>query len=194
MIFLKKVIVIDDTKNIRNLLTTCLQINGYKVSTASSGEEALDLFLKEHFDLAFLDIKMPEISGTEVLRRIRLMGFDLPVVIMTAFATVKNAVECTKLGAVAYLQKPFTSDKVKTVLQEINQYTVCEKNDVEDKLIISKELLQNGKIDEAFSCLKSILSINPSCSECYDLIGKVHELKGNFEEAKKFYTAANQFK
>lgn len=191
---MKKVIVIDDTKNIRNLLTTCLQINGYKVSTASSGEEALNLFLKERFDLAFLDIKMPEVSGTEVLRRIRLMGLDLPVVIMTAFATVKNAVECTRLGAVAYLQKPFTADKVKIVLEEINQYTAYEKNDIEDNLIISKDLLQNGKIDEAFSCLRSILSMNPSCSECYDLIGKVHELKGNFEEAKKFYNAAKQFK
>ncbi|MBE6068523.1 MAG: response regulator [Clostridium lundense] len=191
---MKKVIVIDDTKNIRNLLTTCLQINGYKVSTASSGEEALNLFLKEHFDLAFLDIKMPEISGTEVLRRIRLMGLDIPVVIMTAFATVKNAVECTKLGAVAYLQKPFTADKVKTVLEEINQYTVCEKSNVESKLIISKELLQNGKIDEAFNCLKSILSMDPSCSECYDLIGRVHELKGDVEEAQKFYTAAKQFR
>lgn len=191
---MKRVIVIDDTKNIRTLLTTCLEINGYEVFTASSGEEALNLFSKEHFDMAFLDIKMPEVSGTEVLRKIRAMGLDLPVIIMTAFATVRNAVECTKLGAVAYLQKPFTSDKVKTVLGELKQYSTHEENNIVNSLIISRELLEVGQIDEAYSRLKKILSINPSCGECYDLIGKVHEIKGNYEEAKKFYFVAKQFK
>ena len=58
-------------------------------------------------DLVFLDIKLPEISGTEVLRRMRKMNKTSPVIIMTAYPTIKNAVECTKLGAVAYLAKAF---------------------------------------------------------------------------------------
>lgn len=117
-----KVLVVDDTKNIRMLLTTCLELYGYKVVTAVDGLDALNTITIENPDLIFLDIKLPEISGTEVLRRIRSMGVITPVVIMTAFATVKNAIECTKLGAVAYLQKPFTADKVKTV---INQLSSC---------------------------------------------------------------------
>lgn len=116
-----KVLVVDDTKNIRNMLTTCLEIEGYKVVSASNGREAFDLLHAGEFDLVFLDIKLPEISGTEVLRRIREMGNTVPVIIMTAFATVKNAVECTKPGAVAYLQKPFTAEKVRHVLAEIKE-------------------------------------------------------------------------
>ena len=101
---MKKVLVIDDTKNIRMLLTTCLELKGYKVLTADSGKSAIDILKeeKQSIDIIFLDIRMPEMSGTEVLKIIRDMGFNCPVIIMTAFATVKNAVDCTKLGAAAY--------------------------------------------------------------------------------------------
>ena len=190
---MKKALIVDDTKNIRNLLTTCLELNGYEVISVSNGKDALSLFTKETFDLIFLDIKMPEISGTEVLRRIRTIGIITPVVIMTAFATVKNAVECTKMGAVAYLQKPFTSDKVKAVLDEFNEYDQ-QGETINNYIKSSKEMLQLGKIDLAFSTLKKGLSIKPNDSECYYLIGKVYELKGDYEEAKKFYNISEQFK
>ena len=62
---------------------------------------------------------MPEMNGTEVLKIIRDMGVICPVIIMTAYATVKNAIDCTKLGAVAYLQKPFSPDRVSSVLEEV---------------------------------------------------------------------------
>ena len=78
--------MIDDTKNIRMLLTTCLELCGYDVVTAIDGLDALSVIKSENPDLIFLDIKLPEISGTEVLRRIRSTGIITPVVIMTAFA------------------------------------------------------------------------------------------------------------
>ena len=70
---MKKVLVVDDAKNIRMLLTKCLELEGYQVKTATNGKDALALFSSERFDLAFLDIKLPELSGTEVLRRIRAL-------------------------------------------------------------------------------------------------------------------------
>ena len=105
---MKKVLIVDDTKNIRMLLSKCLELEGFEVDTAADGLEAVRMLSKNDYDLAFLDIKLPEISGTEVLKRIRGIGVDVPVIIITAYATVKNAVDCTKLGSVAYLQKPFT--------------------------------------------------------------------------------------
>ena len=116
---MKKVLVVDDTKNIRTLLGIYLKLNGFEVLMATNGHEALSIIDTEPVDLIFLDIKMPEISGTEVLKRIRAKGITAPVVIMTAFATVKNAVDCTKLGAITYLQKPFTTDKIKTIIDEM---------------------------------------------------------------------------
>lgn len=110
---MKKVLVVDDAKNIRMLLTKCLELEGYQVKTATNGKDALALFSSERFDLAFLDIKLPELSGTEVLRRIRAQGNDTPVIVITAYPTVKNAVECTKLQSITYLQKPFTADRLR---------------------------------------------------------------------------------
>jgi DNA-binding NtrC family response regulator len=188
----KKALVVDDTKNIRLLLTTCLETMNYEVLSAPNGEEALKLFQSNNFDIALIDIKMPEISGTEVLRRIRGLGIQVPVVVMTAFGTVKNAVECTKLGAVAYLQKPFTADKIRAVLNEISSLNKYD-NEVEKYLSTSKEYLELGRTSEAYSFLKKVLSINPSCRECYRLIGKVHELEGRLDEAKRFYNIASQF-
>lgn len=183
---MKRALVVDDTKNIRNLLTTCLELNDFEVMTASNGEDALKLLLTEPFDLVFLDIKMPEISGTKVLKLMRDASIETPVIIMTAFATVKNAIDCTKLGAVAYLQKPFTLDKVNSVLSELEDIGKTD-NSVAKYIKESKMLIENEKFDEAYLYLKKALSIDPSYSESYYLIGKVHESKGNIEEAEKFY-------
>jgi two-component system OmpR family response regulator len=189
---MKKILVVDDTKNIRTLLTTCLELNGYEVTTASNGAEALKLLEPDKFDLAFLDIKLPEMSGTEVLRRIRSMNIDIPVVIMTAYATVKNAVECTKLGAVAYLQKPFTADKVKQVLQDIEACENIENNEVNDNIAYSKDLINNGELDKAYNILKKTLSLDPTRKEVYYLIARIYEDKGNMDEAKRFYNISKQ--
>jgi len=189
---MKRALVVDDTKNIRNLLTTCLELNDFEVMIASNGEDALKLLLSETFDLVFLDIKMPEISGTKVLKLMRDASIDTPVIIMTAFATVKNAIDCTKLGAVAYLQKPFTLDKVNSVLSDLENI-VPAKNNIDKYIEESKALMEEKKFDEAFIYLKKALSLDPSYEQCYFLIGKVHEAKGNFEEADKFYNIFKTF-
>lgn len=191
---MKKVLIVDDTKSIRMLLTTCLELEGYESVTARNGQEAIEVFGREHIDLAFLDIKMPELSGTEVLRRVRGMGINTPVVIMTAFATVKNAVECTRLGAVAYLQKPFTADKVRNLLSEINVMQEENIHDVKFNLANAVKLIDESKLDEALDLLKKSLSMDIQCEEIYFLIGKVYELKGEIKEANTFYNISSQFK
>lgn len=187
---MKKALIVDDTKNIRMLLTTCLEVIGYEVITATNGKEALELFQNNSFDLALIDIKMSKISGTEVLRKIRSIGITTPVIIMTAFATVKNAVECTKLGAVAYLKKPFTAQKIKTVLSEMECY---KPDSTSDLLFKAKEMINENNIIEAENILKKALSIDPTSPECYKLLGKLFELKGDIEQSKKFYNASKCF-
>ena len=180
---MKKVLVADDTKNIRTLLSTCLEMDGYEVITVKDGKEALDVFRCQQIDLAFLDIKMPEISGTEVLRRIRELGITTSVVIMTAFATVKNAVECTKLGAIAYLQKPFTAEKIKIVLTEYEESSVTENKDyikiAENE--IAKELYIN-----ALNTLKRQILIDPTNARIYLLMAKAYKGLGSEENYVKF--------
>ena len=116
---MKTALIVDDTKNIRILLSHCLKDSGFTVHCASNGNEALELISTVYFDIAFIDIKMPIMSGTALLEQIRKDGYKFNIVIMTAFATIKNAVTTTKLGAVAYLQKPFTANTIHKILDEI---------------------------------------------------------------------------
>ena len=191
---LKKVLVVDDTKNIRMLLTTCLELKGYKVLTAETGNLAIDIVKveKNNIDIIFLDIRMPVMNGTEVLKIIRDTGVICPVIIMTAYATVKNAIDCTKLGAVAYLQKPFSPDRVSSVLEEVmsSSENNCENLrylEDEKKLIInSKFLLEEGNLEKAHSTLKQALAINPYNKEIYYLISKTNEKLNRFKDAKLF--------
>ena len=188
---MKKVLIVDDTKNIRFLLTTFLKSENYDVYNASNGEEALELFKKELFDLAFLDIKMPEISGTEILKKIRKLGINIPVIIMTGFATVKNAVECTKLGAVAYIQKPFTTEKIRTVLNElVNSST----NDINYYINSGKIFLLDNNYNSSYDMFKKALSIDPTNKEIYRLISELYEKMGNNKEANRFKNIWKQFK
>lgn len=189
---MKKVLIVDDTKNIRTLLTTCLELNGYETITASNGLEAIELFKNNSIDLAFIDIKMPEISGTEVLRRIRAMGIDTTVIIMTAFSTVRNAVECTKLGAIAYLQKPFTADKVRNLLNEIEPIIFKEKTD-NNYIELAKDLISKSRLEEGLSILKKALGENIDSAEIYYLIGKIYALKGDEKQSEKFFAVSKQF-
>lgn len=116
---MKTALIVDDTKNIRLLLSQCLKNEHFEVYAAANATEAIELVNTINFDIAFIDIKMPNISGTALLEQIIKEGYNFPVVIMTAFATIKNAVTTTKMGARAYLQKPFTGNTIRKVLAEI---------------------------------------------------------------------------
>ncbi len=187
---MKKVLVVDDTKNIRMILTKCLEIEGYEVMTASDGKQALEMFGNNTFDLAFLDIKLPEIRGTEVLKRIREAGIRTPVIIITAYATVKNAVDCTNLGAVAYVQKPFSAEKIRSVLKEfdLKAMNIEKTADAPADLINSaREFLERNQYDKALEASKAALSIELNNPEIYLLISNSYKGMNQPENAQRFY-------
>lgn len=191
---MKKILVVDDTKNIRTMLGIYLKLNGFEVLMATNGNEALSIIDTEPVDLIFLDIKMPEISGTEVLKRIRAKGITAPVVIMTAFATVKNAVDCTKLGALAYLQKPFTTDKVKAILDEMMKEVDPYAKNTECQIMFIKQLINENNLKKALDTLKMLLSTDPNTPEIYELISTVYSRQGYSKKAEIFHNMANQWK
>ena len=192
---MQKILIIDDTKNIRLMLTKCLELEGYHVTTASDGKEAIELFRKEKFDLAFLDIKLPEVRGTEVLRRIRDMGVITPVIIITAYGTVKNAIDCTNMGAIAYLQKPFTAEKVRSVLKELNFMSSSDNSLLNiDKYISQIEDLMNQSLfQDALTQLKKAVSLDPANPSIQLLFSKAYRAIGNEDYADKFYQTYKVF-
>jgi len=178
---MKRVLVVDDSKNIRILLTKCLELEGYFVKSASNGLEAMKLLDDDSFDLAFLDIKMPQFSGTELLRRMRSAGISIPVVIITAYATIKNAIECTKLGAVTYLQKPFTAERVRNILKEIQTELLDD-----DFLKTAQTMINENKFSEAIHILKKALAEKPLDARIFLLLAEANRNLGITGEAEKY--------
>lgn len=143
---MKNALIVDDTKNIRILLSKSLELEGFNVFTAKDSYEALDLLENTIFNIAFIDIKMPGMSGTALLEEIQNKGFNFPIVIMTAFGTIKNAVKTTKLGAKIYLQKPFSQATIQKTLEEIfgEDFSLNKSSNLNLKI---KDTLYNEPLD-----------------------------------------------
>jgi len=107
------VLVVDDEKNYLVVLEDLLEEEGYKVLTAASGKEAIDIIHKTPIDTVLTDIRMPTMTGVELLERLRDFDPDLPVILMTAYAEVDQAVAAMKKGALDHIQKPFDNKDLK---------------------------------------------------------------------------------
>jgi len=112
-----RVLVVDDEESVRNLLQRILTEAGYNVVTAANGQEALDKVTELNIQAVLLDIKMPGMSGIEVLRQLASGRPDICVIMATAVADVQTAVEAMKLGAYDYITKPFNRDDVVLTVQ-----------------------------------------------------------------------------
>ncbi|MBN2054800.1 sigma-54-dependent Fis family transcriptional regulator [bacterium] len=104
----KRILVIDDHKTMRDAVCEVLRRQGYEVICAAGGGDGLDILATETMDLVITDLKMPGVDGMAVLERARREHPDLPVMLITAYGTVDNAVEAMRLGAVDYITKPFS--------------------------------------------------------------------------------------
>ena len=111
----KRVLVVDDEGVIRDFFIRAL--TGYKVLTASSGEEALNIIRKDRPDLVLLDIKMPGIDGIETLRKIKEIDRNIVVIMLSAFATLENNITAARLGAYTSIAKPFDLEEMKSIIK-----------------------------------------------------------------------------
>ena len=180
---MKTALIVDDTKNIRILLSHCLKDSGFEVHCASNGNEALELISNVNFDIAFIDIKMPVMSGTALLEQIRKDGYEFNIVIMTAFATIKNAVTTTKLGAIAYLQKPFTANTIHKILAEI--FPDYNNQPLPDTLTNNKSLKED---------IDSSINVVPTDPLVYRNFGDLLISKGELEKGTLFIQFSEELK
>jgi two-component system response regulator PilR (NtrC family) len=111
-------LIVDDEPGMRQLLSHIFGRAGHAVRAAENGTKALELLRKEPADLVVSDVKMPDMDGIELLRRLREVLPDAAVVLMTAFATVDTAREAFKLGADDFIQKPFDVDELKLIAEK----------------------------------------------------------------------------
>ncbi len=109
---MSRILVIDDDPGVRESMERMLRLAGYIVQSAATGEEGFDLARGGIFDVILSDMRMPGMSGLDVLRKLRDVRVDAAFIVMTGFGTVDSAVEAMKLGAVDFVQKPFFRDEL----------------------------------------------------------------------------------
>src|SRR6185437_8660346 len=118
-----RILVVDDQEMIRDSLAATLAREGHDVVAAGDGQAAVGRLAGARFDLLISDLKMPKMTGIELLAEARKLRPEMPVVLMTAFATVSTAVEAMKLGAYDYIQKPFDGDEIKLLVDRTLEHS-----------------------------------------------------------------------
>jgi two-component system, NtrC family, response regulator AtoC len=159
---LNKILVVDDEESIRIMLKRVLSGKEYEIQEACNGLDALNKITKEKYSAILLDLKMPEMNGLQMINRIKEMDIITPIIMMSAYGTIPEAVEAMKLGAVDYLVKPFDLDELKITLNRIilhdemkneNQYYREE----EDRRFNFKEIIfQSQAMKEVLKMIEKV--------------------------------------
>jgi DNA-binding NtrC family response regulator len=113
-----RILVIDDDENIRKVVEAILRDQGYEVDTAESGNDAIKKTEKNHYDLMLIDIRLPDMEGTELLYRVRDTTPKIRKIIVTGYPTLQNAVSAVNKGADGYVMKPFDVDKLLDAIKD----------------------------------------------------------------------------
>jgi len=130
----ERILVVDDALDTLELLERNLYSKGYQVFIASSVPEALQILDETPIDLVVTDLKMPEVSGLDLVRHVRENMRDTEVMMITGYATIEGAVEAVKTGAEEYLAKPFTEEELfAAVRRALNKLHIRKANQIEPR-------------------------------------------------------------
>jgi two-component system response regulator AtoC len=135
----KRVLVVDDEENLRNMLTMIIQKEGYDVDTSSDGKEALVKIKEDDYDFVLCDIKMPKLDGLGLLKQLHQDNGDSTIIMMSAYGAIDTAIEAMKLGAYDYISKPFKTDEIVLTLKKAEERERLKRENVFLKEQIKKE-------------------------------------------------------
>lgn len=160
----RSILVIEDEKNMREILKMLLEGEGYEVSVAKDGSEGLDFLNKDIFDLLIADVRMPKADGFQILKKTREVSPDTLVIMITAFGTTESAVEAMKLGAYDYIHKPFKIDEIRLVVKN-----ALEKLELRGEVSILREKIKAtyelGNIFYKSARMQELLKILPKIAQ-----------------------------
>ena len=159
-----RILVVDDELIVRESMGNWLKEEGYLVETSENGMDALEKIKLKNIDLAVVDIKMPGMDGIELLQKSKEIDPDLPVLVMTAYASVDTAVQAMKEGAFDYIVKPFNPENVSQVIDRALKFKKLEK----ENLLLRKELEKKFGFDE-------IIGKSKKMEEVFELVRTVAE-------------------
>jgi len=193
----QRILIVDDEPNVRMSYRAALELErGYVIEEANSAFTALEKLVAGRFDLAILDMRMPEMDGLELLAKMRERGLSTPTVIITAYADLPHAVKATKLGAIDFLQKPLTPLQLRNVVAELVtrhqdlELDAVERKDYAYHLRSAKRAINLRDFEAAKRSLRRALYLDDRSAEGFNLAGLVAELSGDFRIAARYYEQA----
>jgi len=130
-----RILVIDDDENIRKVLATILEDEGYIVETAETAKKSIEKSEKAFYNLALIDIRLPDMEGIELLSKLRNTKPKMRKIIVTGYPTLQNAISAVNKGADAYIMKPFEVEKMLQIIKEQLKKQEEEKSYSEDKVV-----------------------------------------------------------
>ena len=164
----EKILIVDDEKSIRDFLEIMLKKEGYKVASASSGEEALKLVNQINYDLVISDIRMKGMSGVELLKNIKEINPETVVLMVTAYASVDTAIDAMKAGAYDYIAKPFKIEEVKHII----------RNALDRKRLETENILLKKELKSKYG-FANLIGTSQKMLEVYAIIKRVSDTKTN---------------
>jgi DNA-binding response OmpR family regulator len=188
-----KILIVDDEKNIRMTISQALTDMDVETDTAINGEEALAKLKDKDFGLVLLDLRMPGMDGMEVLAKLRKERPDIRIVIITAHGTIDSAVDAMRLGAVDFIQKPFSPKEIRNMVSKIikrETLDIVKSHDYESFIELAKGCVAERHFDAAAEHVKKAISIDSSRPEAFNFLGALYDVQGNKLEAQKNYRAA----
>ncbi len=162
------ILVIDDEKNIRSGLQTALELDGYEVLCAENGAVGLQIALQTDIDLVITDLRMPEVSGEEVLRRVTSETPGVPVIVLTGHGTVENAVEAMRSGAYDFLTKPVNLDRLSLLVRRALQNR---------ELVLQHRELEREVLDK--KSFEHIIGKSPAMLKVFEVVKRVAATKAS---------------
>lgn len=153
-----RILLIDDERNINRMMTVALEADGHEAVAVESGAGALRQMQKAPFDAAFLDLRLGQEDGLEVLAKLRRADSRMAVVVITAYASFPTAVEATRLGAADYLPKPFTPEQVRLALGRIAKNRALESR-VEELEFSFGERVGDGRLASQDPAMRKVFDL-----------------------------------
>lgn len=190
----RSVLIIDDEDSIRRTISLALQEAGFQTDTAANGEEAVRRFTERAYDVLILDLKLPGLSGVDVLGEARARRPDMPVVIITAYGDVESAVASLRGGATNFIQKPFTPERIQeAALEALNrQHQIARESWYDDHVRQAAIAIRAGRLDEAFAHANYACTLDDARPEAFNELGIVMQFRNEVREALKYFDTALQ--
>ena len=154
----EELLVVDDEPQMLIAINETLRRSGYCITTAGSGMEALNRLKEKYYQLVITDMRMPEVSGLDLLRKVKNLAPQTPVILLTAYGTIQNAVDAMRDGAYDYLLKPFSSESLENVVRRA-LHSVPRKNEKSCHAIITQDPGFSHAIEQAVQAAGSTATV-----------------------------------